>query len=77
VTPRSSASPERRPRGGVALAGTIGGYFALCIFGGLGIGIGLDHLLRTSPLFLICGVVVGFVVGFILVYRIAMGELDT
>jgi ATP synthase protein I len=57
------------------LVGTIGGYVALCILVGLGVGWLLDRLLGTAPLFLIAGVVVGFGLSFYLVYRLAMGEL--
>jgi F0F1-type ATP synthase assembly protein I len=58
------------------LAGTIGGYFALCILVGLGLGLAVDHLFVTSPIFLIAGVVAGFVASFFLVYKLAMGELQ-
>lgn len=75
MSPRTSNPTERGHRGGVALAGTIGGYFALSILVGLGVGIALDYLAHTGPFFLITGVVVGFVFGFYLVYRIAMREL--
>jgi F0F1-type ATP synthase assembly protein I len=75
VSPRTSVNGQRRPRGGVALVGTIGGYVALCILGGLVIGSLADRLTKTSPLFLITGVVVGFVLSFYIIYRLAMGEL--
>ena len=65
-----------RPKSGFALAGTIGGYVALCILIGLALGIGIDRLLRTAPLFLIAGVVLGFIVSFYLVYKLAMGALE-
>lgn len=73
----SPTSPPsgRRPRSGVVLVGTIGGYAALCILVGLGLGVLLDRALRTSPLFLIAGVLLGFIVSFFLIYRMAMGEL--
>jgi F0F1-type ATP synthase assembly protein I len=74
LTPQTKPSNVQR-RSGVALAGIIGGYFALCILLGLGIGLLLDHVLGTAPVFLIGGVVVGFIAGFFLVYRLAMGEL--
>lgn len=67
--------PERCRKGGVGLVGTIGGYVALCILGGLVIGWLLDRVVHTSPVFLIVGVVLGFVVSFYAVYRVAMGEL--
>lgn len=76
MTPRTMPSPERRPRGGVALAGTIGGYFALCILVGLGLGYILDRVAHTAPGFLIAGVVVGFIAGFYLVYKLAMAEME-
>jgi F0F1-type ATP synthase assembly protein I len=57
------------------LVGTIGGYVALCILGGLGLGLLLDSLLHTRPLFLIAGVLIGFVVSFYLIFRLATGEL--
>ena len=69
------ASSRRRPRSGFALAGTIGGYVAICILVGLAVGLLLDHLLHTAPLFLIAGVVVGFVASFLLIYKLAMAEL--
>ncbi len=75
MTPRTSTTPKRRPRGGFALVGTIGGYFALCILMGLGLGLTLDRIVHTTPLFLISGVVLGFIIGFYLVYKLAMGEL--
>jgi F0F1-type ATP synthase assembly protein I len=59
----------------LALAGTIGGYVALSILVGLGLGILLDRFLHTSPLFLIVGVLLGFLTSFYLTYRIATGEL--
>jgi ATP synthase protein I len=74
LSPRTSTEPDR-PRGGVALVGTIGGYVALCILGGLGVGLLLDRLAHTTPLFLIAGVVVGFILSFYFVYRLAMGSL--
>ena len=75
MSPQESV-PERRRRGGFALAGTIGGYVALCILIGLALGIFLDRALHTAPLFLIAGVVLGFVASFYLVYKLAMGALD-
>jgi F0F1-type ATP synthase assembly protein I len=66
----------RRPKSGFALAGSIGGYVALCILIGLALGILLDRLLHTAPLFLIAGVVLGFIVSFYLVYKLAMGALE-
>jgi F0F1-type ATP synthase assembly protein I len=55
--------------------GTIAGYVALSIVLGLGIGFEIDRVAGTAPLFLISGVVVGFVVSFVLVYKLAMREL--
>lgn len=75
LSPRTSTESKRRPRGGVALVGMIGGYVVLCILAGLGVGVVLDRLLSTGPLFLIAGVVVGFVLSFYLIYRLAMEEL--
>lgn len=75
MSPQTSPRPERRQAGGFALIGTIGGYVALCILVGLGIGYLLDRVLHTAPLFLISGVVLGFVVSFVLVYKLAMREL--
>jgi ATP synthase protein I len=75
LSPHGPPESKRRPRGGVALAGSIGGYVAVSILGGLLLGWFLDRLLKTGPLFLIAGVVLGFVLSFYLVYRIAMGEL--
>jgi F0F1-type ATP synthase assembly protein I len=57
------------------LAGTIGGYVALCILVGLVGGLLLDKLLHTGPAFLITGVMAGFIVSFFLTYKLAMGEL--
>jgi F0F1-type ATP synthase assembly protein I len=57
------------------LAGTIGGYVALCILVGLVVGIVLDRLFNVSPLFLIAGVVLGFIVSFYLTYRVAMSAM--
>ena len=75
MSPRSSTESERRHRSGLALAGTIGGYVALCILAGLALGFLLDKVLHTGPTFLIVGVLVGFVASFYLTYRLAMGEL--
>jgi F0F1-type ATP synthase assembly protein I len=58
------------------LVGIIGGYVALCILAGLVVGLLLDHFLGTGPLFLIAGVVIGFVASFYLTYTLAMTELD-
>jgi F0F1-type ATP synthase assembly protein I len=57
------------------LAGTIGGYVALSILVGLGVGLLLDKFLHTAPTFLIVGVLIGFLVSFFLTYKLAMGEL--
>jgi F0F1-type ATP synthase assembly protein I len=57
------------------VAGTIGGYVGLCILVGLAAGLLFDHVFGTAPLFLIAGVVIGFVVSFFLIYRLAMREL--
>lgn len=73
--PRTPPKIERRRQGGVALAATIGGYVALCIVAGLGIGLVLDQVLHASPLFLIVGVIIGFAASFFLTYRLAMREL--
>ncbi len=75
MSPQSQYSSERRRRGGVALIGIIGGYVGLCIVLGLAIGWLLDRVARTSPLFLITGVLIGFGLSFYLIYRLAMGEL--
>lgn len=75
MSPRTSKESDRRRKGGFALVGTIGGYVALCILGGLGLGLLLDSLLHTRPLFLIAGVLIGFVVSFYLIFRLATGEL--
>lgn len=58
------------------MVSAIGGYFALCILAGLGLGFVLDRVLGTSPWLLIAGVVVGFIVGFYLVYKLATAELE-
>jgi len=73
--PRTSTESKRRRKGGLELAGTIGGYVLLCLLAGLGLGLLLDRFLHTTPLFLIAGVVVGFVLSFYLIVRLAMGEL--
>lgn len=57
------------------MAGKIGGYVLLCLLVGLGLGLLLDRFLHTTPLFLIAGVVVGFVASFYFIVRLAMGEL--
>jgi F0F1-type ATP synthase assembly protein I len=74
LSPRSSTEPPEG-RSGLALAGTIGGYVALFLLVGLGLGILLDKVLHTAPLFLIVGVIAGFIAGFVMTYRLAMGEL--
>ena len=51
------------------------GYVVLCLLAGLGIGLLLDRLLKTMPLFLIAGAVIGFIVSFYCIYRVAMSEL--
>jgi F0F1-type ATP synthase assembly protein I len=75
LSPRTSTDSSGRRRGGIALVGTIGGYVALCLLAGLGLGLLADRLLGTGPLFLITGAVVGFVASFYVTYRVAMGEL--
>jgi F0F1-type ATP synthase assembly protein I len=75
LSPRTSTESEGQPRSGLALAGTIGGYVALCILVGLVVGIVLDRLFNVSPLFLIAGVVLGFIVSFYLTYRVAMSAM--
>lgn len=74
MSPQSSSSGTHG-KGGLALAGTIGGYVAVSIIAGLGLGLLVDRLLHTGPLFLIAGVVLGFIVSFYLTYKLAMGEL--
>lgn len=71
----TSSNRNRNRRSGLELAGTIGGYVALCILAGFGVGFVLDRVLHTAPLFLIAGVVTGFIVSFFLIYKLAMGEL--
>lgn len=76
MSPRTSAQPGGHPnRSGLALAGTIGGYVALCILVGVGLGVLLDQVFGAGPLFLIAGAVLGFIASFYLTYRVAMGEL--
>lgn len=75
MSPQQTSKPERRPRGGVGLVGMIGGSVALCILVGLGLGLLLDRVTHKAPLFLIAGVVLGFIASFYLAYRVAMGEL--
>lgn len=75
MSARKSTEPPRNTTSGLALAGTIGGYVALCLLAGLGLGLLLDHFLHTGPLFLIAGVVVGFAASFFFTYRLAMGQL--
>jgi F0F1-type ATP synthase assembly protein I len=74
LSPQTSPRPGPQ-RSGLALAGTIGGYAALCLLVGLGVGYEIDRVTHTAPLFLISGVVLGFVVSFVLIYRLAMREL--
>ncbi len=74
LSPQSSIS-GKSGKSGLALAGTIGGYVAICIAAGLVLGLLIDHVLRTAPLFLIAGVVLGFIVSFFVTYKLAMGEL--
>lgn len=76
MSPQTSPRPERRQRSGLILVGTIGGYVALSILAGLGLGYAIDRIARTAPLFLISGVVLGFVVSFVVVYKLAMRELE-
>jgi F0F1-type ATP synthase assembly protein I len=76
LSPQSSNSGQSG-RSGLALAGTIGGYVAICIVAGLLLGLLLDRVLRTGPLFLIAGVVLGFIASFYLTYKLAMRELET
>lgn len=75
MSPQGSP-PRGRKLSGFALAGTIGGYVALCILIGLALGYVLDRVLHTAPLFLIAGVVLGFGASFYLAYKLAMGALD-
>ena len=75
MSPRSSTESGGGHRSGLALAGTIGGYVALCILVGLVGGLLLDKVLHTGPVFLIVGVLLGFIASFFLTYRLAMGEL--
>lgn len=57
------------------MVGIIGGYVAGSILLGLVAGWAVDRLLHTAPWFLIAGVLIGFVVSFYLIYKLAMGEL--
>lgn len=54
--------------------GEIGAYSALFIVGGLGAGLLLDHLLSTTPLFIIMGVLGGFGATMFKIMRLAMEE---
>ncbi len=42
----------------------IGFYFALCIVGGIGGGLGLDELLGTRPVFVLVGLGLGLAAAF-------------
>jgi F0F1-type ATP synthase assembly protein I len=75
LSPQTSPQPEHRQRSGLALAGAIGGYVTVCILAGLGLGIAVDHVAHTAPLFLISGVVLGFLLSFVLMYKLAMSQL--
>lgn len=74
MSPQTSTDRERG-RGGLALAGVIGGYVVACLVIGLVAGLLIDRVLHTAPLFLICGVVLGFAASFFLTYRLAMREM--
>src|SRR5579859_7192746 len=74
LSPQTSTDREHG-RSGLALAGAIGGNVVACLVIGLIVGVVLDRLLHTSPLFLICGVVLGFAASFFLTYRLAMREM--
>jgi F0F1-type ATP synthase assembly protein I len=74
VSPQTPPDREHG-RSGLALAGTIGGYVIACLVVGLVAGLLLDRALHSAPLFLICGVVVGFAAGFFLTYKLAMREM--
>jgi F0F1-type ATP synthase assembly protein I len=75
LSPENQAGHGRR-RGGLALLGVLGGYTALFIVGGLVAGLLLDHVLHTSPAFLLIGVLGGFGATMVQIIRIAMQELN-
>jgi len=56
--------------------GELGAYTALFIIGGLLAGLLLDHLLHTSPIFLLIGVLGGFGATMFTIIRVALGELN-
>lgn len=75
MSPENQTGHERR-RSGVALIGVLGGYSVLFIVGGLVAGLLLDHVLHTSPAFLLVGVLGGFGATMVQIVRIAMQELN-
>jgi len=76
LSPENQAGHEPRRRGGLALLGVLSGYTALFIVGGLVAGLLLDHVLHTSPAFLLIGVLGGFGATMVQIVRIAMQELN-
>ena len=53
-----------------------GWYLAICIVLGVMGGLWLDNLLGTVPLFVLIGVILGMVVGFLGLYRMVLPLLD-
>ena len=56
---------------GLRLTG-LGWYIAICVAGGVLLGWGVDNLLRTTPLFILVGTVLGSVVAFWGIYRMIL-----
>ena len=54
----------------------LGWYLAICIVLGVTGGLWLDNLLGTVPLFVLIGVILGMVVGFLGLYRMVLPLLD-
>ena len=56
---------------GLRLTG-LGWYIALCVAGGVALGLWGDNLLGTTPLFILAGTVLGSVAAFWGVYRMIL-----
>ncbi|GEM_PF-3187639 len=75
LSPESRDARERPRKSGVALLGELGAYSALFIVGGLVAGLLLDHALRSTPVFLLIGVLGGFGAAMFQIVRVAMKEI--
>ena len=77
VRSETSKSPELQDTGGAASGIHLGLELALSVGIGSGLGIALDKWLGTSPFFLVTGLLLGCIAGFLAMIRGTQGRRGT